>query len=100
MVTSFSGLALEFGPDLNSDHYFQRNVGDSITFKCNVTNAHTVLWKHSSWAKTEIVSSENTFRIDNITLEDQGSYYCVAKGHGKHVKSAKQVLIIPGKYCM
>ncbi|KAJ8019707.1 Extracellular matrix protein FRAS1 [Holothuria leucospilota] len=74
----------------------ERKLGDAIIFECNVTNAHTIWWKHSSWAETERVSSSSTFRIDNITLADQGCYYCHAKGHGQHIRSAGQILIIPG----
>ncbi|KAJ8019709.1 Extracellular matrix protein FRAS1 [Holothuria leucospilota] len=82
--------------DLTIKRILERKLGDAIIFECNVTNAHTIWWKHSSWAKTERVSSSSTFIIENVTLADQGSYYCHAKGHGQHIRSAGQILIIPG----
>lgn len=81
-----------------SKNIYERKLGEELTLKCNVTGATEIWWKHRTWSRTRPVTYNNVLRLDNISLPDQGSYVCFAKGsRGQNIESKPQLLLITGK---
>ncbi|KAJ8019910.1 Adhesion G-protein coupled receptor G6 [Holothuria leucospilota] len=75
----------------------ERLAGGKLTLKCNVTDSLEVWWEHRTWSRVMIVAGTSTLHLDNVTLSDQGSFFCIARGsRGQIAESEAQTLIIPG----
>lgn len=81
---------------LKVKNYYEVNIGESLSIKCEAVNATSYQWKikTSTGRKTD---TSQTVNIENADFVHQGIYICHALGNGGHDVSEPQVVVVKGE---